>query len=81
MRVEFSGDGTGLLPIRTVSRLTGVKPVTLRAWERRYGLISPSRTESGHRLYSPEDVERIRRAVALVRLGVAIGGVGALLYP
>ncbi len=81
MRVEFSGDGTGLLPIRTVSRLTGVKPVTLRAWERRYGLISPSRTESGHRLYSPEDVERIRRAVALVRQGVAIGRVGALLDP
>jgi DNA-binding transcriptional MerR regulator len=79
--VEFSGDGTGLLPIRTVARLTGVKPVTLRAWERRYGLISPSRTESGHRLYSAEDVERIRRAVALVRQGVAIGRVGALLGP
>ena len=81
MRVQFAGDGTGLLPIRTVSRLTGVKPVTLRAWERRYGLISPSRTESGHRLYSPDDVERIRRAVALVRQGVAIGRVGALLDP
>jgi DNA-binding transcriptional MerR regulator len=81
VRVEFADDGTGLLPIRTVARLTGVKPVTLRAWERRYGLISPSRTESGHRLYSPDDVERIRRAVALVRQGVAIGQVGALLDP
>jgi hypothetical protein len=30
-------------PIREVSRLTGVNPVTLRAWERRYGLIQPTR--------------------------------------
>ena len=39
-----------LFPIREVARLTGVNPVTLRAWERRYGLIQPTRTESGHRL-------------------------------
>ncbi|MBF4212988.1 MerR family DNA-binding transcriptional regulator, partial [Pseudomonas donghuensis] len=38
-----------LFPIREVARLTGVNPVTLRAWERRYGLIQPTRTESGHR--------------------------------
>ncbi len=42
----------GLYPIRAVSRLTGVSAVTLRAWERRYGLIVPSRTAKGHRLYS-----------------------------
>lgn len=47
-----------LFPIREVSRLTGVNPVTLRAWERRYGLIQPARTESGHRLYSMTDIER-----------------------
>ena len=40
----------GLLPIRTVSILTGVHSVTLRAWERRYGLITPQRTPKGHRL-------------------------------
>ncbi|WP_130905178.1 MerR family transcriptional regulator [Pseudomonas sp. Sample_22] len=49
-----------LFPIREVSRLTGVNPVTLRAWERRYGLIVPTRTASGHRLYSMADVERVR---------------------
>ena len=49
-----------LFPIREVSRLTGVNPVTLRAWERRYGLIQPTRTESGHRLYSMADVEAVR---------------------
>lgn len=34
-----------LFPIREVARLTGVNPVTLRAWERRYGLIQPMRTD------------------------------------
>ena len=37
-------DCEGLFPIREVARLTGVNPVTLRAWERRYGLIQPLRT-------------------------------------
>ncbi len=50
----------GGLPIREVTRLTGVHPVTLRAWERRYGLVV-QRTGKGHRLYSEEQVERIRR--------------------
>ena len=49
-----------MLPIRTVADLTGINPVTLRAWERRYGLIQPTRTESGHRLYSMRDVEAVR---------------------
>ena len=40
------------LPIREVARQTGVNAVTLRAWERRYGLIVPHRTEKGHRLYT-----------------------------
>ncbi|MBH3309707.1 MerR family DNA-binding transcriptional regulator, partial [Pseudomonas mosselii] len=39
-----------LLPMRDVVSLTGINPVTLRAWERRHGLISPQRTEGGHRL-------------------------------
>ncbi|MFO7703780.1 MAG: MerR family DNA-binding transcriptional regulator, partial [Halopseudomonas sp.] len=36
-----------MLPIREVSRVTGVNAITLRAWERRYGLITPHRTEKG----------------------------------
>ena len=57
----------GLLPIRTVSILTGVNAVTIRAWERRYGLITPQRTPKGHRLYTHQDVERIRQIVALLK--------------
>ncbi|MCI0916744.1 MerR family transcriptional regulator [Stutzerimonas stutzeri] len=68
-----------LFPIREVSRLTGVNPVTLRAWERRYGLIQPTRTESGHRLYSMADVEAVRRILAWTERGVAVSKVGSIL--
>ena len=45
--------------IREVAELTGVKPVTLRAWQRRYNLIKPQRTDKGHRLYSEQDINEI----------------------
>jgi len=63
----------GLYPIRTVASLTGVNPVTLRAWERRYGLVIPQRTPKGHRLYTEDDIERIRRVLELLDHGIPIG--------
>lgn len=60
------------LPIRTVAALTGVNAITLRAWERRYGLFKPARTASGHRLYTHEHVEFIRRVLTLMERGVPI---------
>jgi DNA-binding transcriptional MerR regulator len=68
-----------LFPIREVSRLTGVNPVTLRAWERRYGLIQPTRTESGHRLYSQADIEAVRSILAWIERGVSVSKVGKIL--
>lgn len=68
-----------LFPIREVARLTGVNPVTLRAWERRYGLIQPMRTDSGHRLYSMDDIERIRSILSWIERGVAVSKVGKIL--
>jgi DNA-binding transcriptional MerR regulator/methylmalonyl-CoA mutase cobalamin-binding subunit len=70
---------TANLPIRTISSLTGVNAVTLRAWERRYGLVRPARTPKGHRLYSQQHVERIRRVLALMDRGVPIGRVRDLI--
>ncbi len=67
--------GDSLVPIRTVSSLTGVNPVTLRAWERRYNLIRPIRTPKGHRLYSMADVELINQVVTLLEGGMSIGQV------
>jgi DNA-binding transcriptional MerR regulator len=70
---------TANLPIRTIASLTGVNAVTLRAWERRYGLVRPARTPKGHRLYSHQHVERIRRVLALMDRGVPIGRVRDLI--
>jgi MerR family transcriptional regulator, light-induced transcriptional regulator len=65
--------------IRAVSRLTGVHPVTLRAWERRYGAVQTRRSETGgRRLYSEEDVQRLSLIKSLVDLGESVGQVAAL---
>lgn len=56
-------------PIRVLSERTGVGTSTLRAWERRYGLINPERTPKGHRLYSEVDVARIERILVLLEEG------------
>lgn len=71
--------GAPLYPIREVSRLTGVNAVTLRAWERRYGLIRPQRTPKGHRLYAREDIERIERVLQWLNRGVPVSQVRDLL--
>jgi hypothetical protein len=51
---------SGLLRIGELSRRTGITPELPRAWERRYGLLRPTRTPGGLRLYSHEDVERVQ---------------------
>lgn len=48
-----------LYPIRVVSRLTGLSSHTIRMWERRYGAVTPSRSEGNTRQYSREDVSRL----------------------
>lgn len=68
-----------LFPIREVARITGINPVTLRAWERRYGLIQPTRTESGHRLYSQADIDDVRSILGWIERGVAVSKVGKIL--
>jgi MerR family transcriptional regulator, light-induced transcriptional regulator len=47
-------------PVRVVARLTGLSAHVLRAWERRYAVVEPVRTEGGQRLYSDKDVRRLR---------------------
>ena len=66
-------------PIRQLSARTQVNTVTLRAWERRYGLLKPQRSTKGHRLYCEQDVATIEKVMALVARGVPIGKVKPLL--
>jgi DNA-binding transcriptional MerR regulator len=57
---RVSADGEGLR-IGEFSRRVGASPELLRAWERRYGLLQPIRTEGGFRLYTTDDATRVER--------------------
>ncbi len=64
-------------PIRAVSRLTGISLDTLRAWERRYKVVTPERTDRG-RLYSDLEIQRLMLLRDAVARGHAIGQVAPL---
>lgn len=57
--------------IGELSRRTGVSPELLRAWEQRYGLLRPARSQGGFRLYSVDDEARVRRTTALIADGLS----------
>jgi MerR family transcriptional regulator, light-induced transcriptional regulator len=59
-----------LLRIGALSRRVGVSPELLRAWEQRYGLLEPRRTDGGFRLYSAADEERVRSMQRHIDAGV-----------
>jgi MerR family transcriptional regulator, light-induced transcriptional regulator len=61
----------GVLRIGELSRRVGVSPEVLRAWERRYGVLRPTRSEGGFRLYSAADEDRVRRMLALQEGGLS----------
>jgi DNA-binding transcriptional MerR regulator len=61
----------GYLRIGELARRTGASPELLRAWERRYGLLRPTRSQGGFRLYTAADEERIRRMREYLARGVA----------
>lgn len=65
-------------PIKVVVRRTGLSADVLRAWERRYQVIEPDRSSSGRRLYSDEDIERLRLLRLATLAGRSIGSVSAL---
>ncbi len=68
---------TLLYPIRAVSKQTGISIDTLRAWERRYQVVTPHRDERG-RLYTEADIHRLRLLNAAVEKGHAIGRLAEL---
>ncbi|KGT89474.1 transcriptional regulator [Erwinia typographi] len=68
-----------LYSIGEVAVRCGINPVTLRAWQRRYGLLKPQRTEGGHRQFDEEDIQRIEEIKRWVESGVPVGKVKALL--
>jgi MerR family transcriptional regulator, light-induced transcriptional regulator len=63
--------GAGYLRIGELAKRTGVSPELLRAWEQRYGLLQPTRTPGGFRLYSAADEARVQHMQSLVSGGLA----------
>ena len=66
-----SDPGSGYVRIGELAKRTGVSPELLRAWEHRYGLLQPTRTPGGFRLYSAGDEARVQRMQSLVSGGLA----------
>ncbi|MFC3882751.1 MerR family transcriptional regulator [Bacillus songklensis] len=69
----------GKYNIKAISNLVGIQPGTLRAWERRYQILSPVRNESGHRLYTEQDLKVLKWLVEKVDQGFTISQAVALL--
>jgi DNA-binding transcriptional MerR regulator len=67
-------------PIRVLAERTGVGNSTLRAWERRYNLLTPQRTPKGHRIYSERDVRIVERVVELLREGHSLGSIAKQIH-
>lgn len=67
-----------LFKMKTVSQVTGLSPTLLRAWERRYDFLEPSRQPGGHRLYSEEDLKVLARVQELLEAGYSVGEAAAM---
>lgn len=65
-------------PIKVVAERTGLSPHVIRAWEKRYGAVTPSRTGTNRRLYSDAEVERLALLRRLAEAGQGIGQIAAL---
>lgn len=64
-------DRGGYLRIGELAKRTGTSPELLRAWEQRYGLLHPTRSEGGFRLYSDRDEARVLRTKTLIAEGLS----------
>lgn len=78
MKSKPADEARGLYKMGTIAELTGLSPVLLRAWERRYDLLEPARGPGGHRLYTDDDLRVLRSAQRMMAAGRSIGEVAAL---
>ncbi|MDQ0197485.1 MerR family transcriptional regulator [Neobacillus ginsengisoli] len=69
----------GKYNIKAASKMLGIQPGTLRAWERRYQMIAPIRNESGHRLYTEEHIKILKWLVKKINQGFTISQAVSLL--
>ncbi|TCS84112.1 MerR family transcriptional regulator [Tepidibacillus fermentans] len=62
----------GIYNVKAISKKIGIQPGTLRAWERRYQIVTPKRNEVGHRIYSEQDLVILKWLVDKVNQGFTI---------
>ena len=68
---EQSGGGRAIYSIGAVARMLDLPTATIRNWEERYGAIVPERSAGGQRLYSRDQVERLRYVASQVASGLS----------
>lgn len=73
LKKNESASSTELLSITEVERQTGIRPATLRMWEKRYGFPQPLRDRHGDRVYPLNQVDRLRAARRLIDQGIRPG--------
>ncbi|WP_158587514.1 MerR family transcriptional regulator [Neobacillus notoginsengisoli] len=71
--------GKGKYNIKAASAILGIKPGTLRAWENRYKIVSPDRNESGHRLYSEDQISQLNKVLEKLEQGFTISQAAVML--
>lgn len=72
LQANDSSGAAATFNLKAVVQETGLKPDTLRAWERRYGVPKPKRTAGGHRLYSQDDINLLKWLIARQDEGLSI---------
>ncbi len=68
---ESESGGRPIYSIGAVARMLGVETSMLRAWEERYGVVIPTRSQGSQRVYSRDELERLRFVVDLVDAGTS----------
>lgn len=76
--VDWPDTNHGVFAISVAAQLCGLHPQTLRVYERE-GLVDPDRSAGGTRLYSGQDVEKLRQIAALTETGINIAGIRRVL--
>ena len=78
LSTELGEDHSPRFRSAAVARMTGIAVATLRVWERRYRVVAPPQSPTGHRLYSSANVRRLGLIRALIERGHAIGTLASL---
>ena len=74
----MAGRTSGVFAISVAAEMASMQIQNLRVYERR-GLVAPDRTSGGTRLYSEDDVDRLRRIGDLLAAGLNLAGIAAVL--